>query len=166
MTSGTQEKAAYQRPTNGHSASTGNGRAQRPDPPADPPMRASDDDRLATVARLQDAVARGLLTPDEGSERMAAAFAAAELRALGPLTADLPTPKPRVEAPGWRPLAAMAAEQVRAGLRDARTDRLSARRIALVVAVLFVLVLLFGSLLGAAFDGGGHGNWHGGWDHH
>jgi hypothetical protein len=34
-----------------------------------PRMRASDADRLATVKHLQDAMARGLLAPDEGSER-------------------------------------------------------------------------------------------------
>jgi hypothetical protein len=32
-----------------------------------PRMRASDTDRLATVKHLQDAMARGLLAPDEGS---------------------------------------------------------------------------------------------------
>jgi hypothetical protein len=47
-----------------------------------PPMRASDSDRAATVHRLQDAVAQGRLTPDEGSERMAAAFAAVHLHDL------------------------------------------------------------------------------------
>ena len=49
-------------------------------------VRASDADRLATVERLQDAVARGLLTPDEGSERMADAFAAVFLVLVGALS--------------------------------------------------------------------------------
>ena len=40
-------------------------------------LRASDADRQATVTRLQDAVARGQLTHDEGSERMALAYGAA-----------------------------------------------------------------------------------------
>ena len=97
-------------------------------------------------------MARGLLTAEEGGERMAAAFAATELRALGPLTADLPPAERRAQAPGWRPLAAMAAEQVRAGLADVRADRLDARRIALVVAAVLLLVVVVGTL-GAAFDG-------------
>ena len=67
-----------------------------------PRMRASDADRLATVERLQDAVARGLLTPDEGSERLADAFAAVHLTALDPLPEDH-TPAqepPEITAPG------------------------------------------------------------------
>src|SRR4051812_30495191 len=66
-----------------------------------PPMRASDDDRAATVRMLQDAVARGLLTTDEGGERMALAFAFVRLTDLGPLTADLPPAPIAVTAPGW-----------------------------------------------------------------
>ena len=48
---------------------------EQPVSPADdapPPLRASDADRAETVRALQDAVARGLLTHDEGSERMSA----------------------------------------------------------------------------------------------
>ena len=41
------------------------------------------------IAQLQDAVARGLLTADEGSERMAVAYAARYLTELPRLTADL-----------------------------------------------------------------------------
>jgi hypothetical protein len=73
-------------------------------PPGPPPVRASDDDRAATVRVLQDAVARGLLTAEEGGERMAAAFAAVHLRDLPPLTADLrpaATAAPARTAPGW-----------------------------------------------------------------
>jgi hypothetical protein len=39
-----------------------------------PGLRASDADRHVTVARLQEAVALGLLSHEEGSERMAAAY--------------------------------------------------------------------------------------------
>jgi Domain of unknown function (DUF1707) len=38
-------------------------------------LRASDADRQQTVHELQDAAVRGLLTPDEAGERMAAAYA-------------------------------------------------------------------------------------------
>src|SRR4051812_27141707 len=99
-------------------------------PAAPPPLRASDADRHATVQVLQEAVARGLLTTDEGGERMAVAFAARHLHDLPPLTADLPpAPGPAPVAPGWRPLAAQAWTQARAsitaltagGLRSPRT---------------------------------------------
>ena len=124
-----------------------------------PPMRAGDSDRAATVHRLQDAVARGLLTPDEGSERMAAAFAAVHLRDLPPLTADLP---PALEhatahatAPGWRPLGLMAWEQVRATVAGARSGGPAGVRLALgAVAALLVLVLLGSLVLDGLFDGG------------
>lgn len=57
-------------------------------------IRASDVERLAVAEMLQDAVGRGLLSPTEGSERTAAAFAAVYRDDLGPLTADLPPPAP------------------------------------------------------------------------
>lgn len=120
--------------------------------PEDPDLRASDDDRASTVRLLQDAVVRGLLTADEGSERMAAAWAAVHLRELGPLTADLPRPRPVRAAPGWGVLATMATEQVRASLHAARSGRLSPARIAAVVAVVLLLVVLVGSLIGELVD--------------
>ena len=126
-----------------------------------PPMRAGDSDRAATVHRLQDAVARGLLTPDEGSERMAAAFAAVHLRDLPPLTADLPLAPTtehttaRPTAPGWRPLGLMAWEQVRATVAGARNGGPAAVRLAVAaVAALLVLVLLGSLVLDGLFDGG------------
>lgn len=73
----------------------------RPDPTVDPGpaaagrgFRASDADRQLTVMVLQDAVARGLLTPEEGSVRMEAAYAATHHAQLPPLTADLPPAEP------------------------------------------------------------------------
>ncbi|SNS10531.1 protein of unknown function [Geodermatophilus saharensis] len=124
-----------------------------------PPLRAADSDRVATVQALQDAVARGLLTLEEGGERMAAAFAAVHLRDLAPLTADLP-PAPaaaRHGAPGWRPLGLMAWEQLRTTMTDARTGRPAAVRIALVTVLTLITVLLVASLvlhgLADAFDG-------------
>jgi hypothetical protein len=84
-------------------------------------LRASDADRHATVLRLQDAVARGPLGLDEGSERMAAAWSATHLRDLTPLTVDLPAPAGTTGAPGWRPLAETALAQLRGTARDAVT---------------------------------------------
>ena len=123
----------------------------------EPPVRASDADRLATVSVLQDAVARGLLTPDECSERMAAAFAAVHVHELGPLTADLPSvhqsrlPSP----PGWRPLGTMAVAQVWSSLHAPSTGRLNPARVAFAVLVAIILLVLLGSMIGEFFGGGG-----------
>ena len=124
-----------------------------------PPLRASDVDRLATVLVLQDAIARGLLTPDEGSDRMAAAFAAVHVAELGPLTADLPSGRPIRTPPGWRPLATMAVEQVRASLHDTPSGRLNPARVAFALLVAVILVVLLGAMVGEFFGGGG-GDWH------
>ncbi len=129
-----------------------------------PPMRAADSDRAATVHVLQDAVARGLLTPDEGSDRMAAAWAAVHLRDLVPLTADLPAaPVPaRTAAPGWRPLGLMAWEQARTTVRRA-PGRPGVRLVLAAVLAVLLLVALGSSVLDAVFDGG-PGHWGEGWD--
>jgi hypothetical protein len=143
---------------------------------AAPRMRASDADRLATVTALQDAVGRGLLTPDEGSERMAEAFAAAHLDDLGPLTEDLPSAPAARTAPGWRSLGTLAVEQVRASLTTAATGRLRAARVAVVLLVASLVLVLLGALGGVAMSddgsggGGGGDGWHeehrdGHWDH-
>ncbi len=127
----------------------------------EPPLRASDADRADTVRVLQDAVARGLLTPDEGSERMAAAFATVHRRDLAGLTADLPPGPSDHTAPGWRALAWLAVAQLRATLTVPGTGRVRPARVA--IAVLLALLLLFavGSLLGELlFDGGGE-HWSG-----
>ncbi|MGY1714125.1 DUF1707 domain-containing protein [Geodermatophilus sp. SYSU D01106] len=127
-----------------------------------PPMRAADSDRAATVHALQDAVARGLLTPDEGSDRMAAAFAAVHLRDLPPLTADLPAAAPvRLGPPGWRPLGSMAWEQVRATVAGARSGGPAAVRLAIAAVVALVLLATLVSLVvhgladGLGLDGPG-----------
>ena len=136
-----------------------------------PRMRASDADRLATVGQLQDAVARGLLTPDEGSERMADAFAAVHLTDLDPLTEDLPPAPPGRAAPGWRSLGVLAVEQVRISLSTAATGRVSAARVAVVLLVASLFLVLVGALSGVALSdsgggGGGDGGWHEHHDHH
>ena len=144
-----------------NNAATGRGHG------AEPLMRASDVDRLATVRVLQEAVARGLLTPDEGSERMAAAFGAVHVVELGPLTADLPAAPGKAAPPGWRPLATMAMEQVRASLRGPATGRLSPARIAAALLIAFFVMSILGSITGAMFfdDGGsGYHHHHGGFD--
>jgi hypothetical protein len=142
-----------------------------------PQMRASDADRLATVEQLQDAVARGLLTPDEGSERMADAFAAIHLTDLDPLTKDLPPAPPEHTAPGWRSLGTLAVEQVRASLATAATGRLRAARVTVVLLVASLFLVLVGALGGVALsdsggggaggggDGGRHEHWDHDWDH-
>ena len=136
-----------------------------------PRMRASDADRLAIVEQLQDAVVRGLLTPDEGSERMADAFAAVHLIDLDPLTEDLPPAPPERTAPGWRSLRTLAVEQVRASLTTAATGRLRAARVAVVLLVAALFLVLLGALSGMALSdsgggGGGDGGWHEHRDHH
>jgi hypothetical protein len=141
-------------------------------PPSPPPLRASDDDRLATVEALQDAIARGLLTPDEGSSRMATAFAAVHLQDLGPLTADLPPVPAPSGPPGWRSLATMTVAQLRSSFLDSATGALRRGRVAVVVLLAALLLLTVGLVTGAsmvdAWDGhgwDGHG-WHDDGDGH
>ena len=129
-----------------------------------PGLRASDADRHATVARLQEAVALGLLTHEEGSDRMAAAYDARYHSDLPPLTADLPepvsaVPAVRTAAPGWRALLAMVWVQLRVLVAGSATGRPSRRRLAIVGAIGIALVVLL--VLGAwgldGLFGGGHG---------
>lgn len=127
-------------------------------PGAPPPLRASDADRHATVHRLQDALARGLLTFDEAGERMSAAYAARFARDLPPLTADLPRPAPApVAPPGWQRVWQLLLEQLRAeialvsagGLRSPR-----ARRTVVVGVFLLVMLATFGALALHGLSGG------------
>jgi hypothetical protein len=133
-------------------------------PPVPPPVRASDADRAATVRVLQDAVARGLLTPDEGGERMAQAFAAVHLRELGPLTDDLPPAPAAGTAPGWRVIAMMAVEQLRATLTAPTTGRLRPVRVAVAVVLALLLVAAVATVAGNLIFDGGHGVDGGGFD--
>jgi hypothetical protein len=130
-----------------------------------PGLPASDAERHTTVARLQEAVALGLLTHEEGSHRMAAAYDARYLSDLPLLTADLPRPpsaSPTVPAaaPGRRAPLAMAWVQLRILIAGSATGRPSRRRLAVVGAMGITLVALL--VLGAGgldglFGGGGHG---------
>src|SRR3954447_17898500 len=94
------------------------------DLPPGPRIRACDVQRSATVAVLQDAVTRGLLTAEEGGERMAEALEARFRDELPPLTADLPPTPSTPTAPGWRAVGSMLGAQVRVevqgGLRSRR----------------------------------------------
>lgn len=123
-----------------------------------PPPRASDADRFATVRILQDAVARGQLTGEEAGERMAAAYAAVYLRDLPPLTADLPPAEERAAPPGWRPLASMAAQQVRLTLSGI-TRSGPPRRAAIVLLLVLMALVAIGLLaIDGLFDGGFDGD--------
>lgn len=128
-------------------------------PQAPPPVRASDADREAVVAVLHDGVLRGLLTPEEGNERMSAAYGARFLGDLPPLTADLPpAPVPAPVAPGWRALMLLAWLQLRA-LFTRTTVRDVRARPRLALAVVAVLAALsFGAMAGGDF--GEHGSHH------
>ena len=120
-----------------------------------PRVRASDADREAVVATLHDAVVRGLLTLQEGEERLAAAYAVRFLDELPSLTADLPpppAPAPAAVAPGWRVLATLVWLQLRT-LATRSTLRSVRTRPRLGLAVLALLAVL---MLGAtAFSDGG-----------
>jgi hypothetical protein len=137
-----------------------------------PRLRASDAERSEVVNVLQDAVARGVLTHDEGGERMAAALAAKFRDELPALTVDLPpAPAPAAEKPsavGWRSLGTGVVTQVRTDVRAAvaagpRSRRFLVTLLAalLVMGVLFAIVslavhgLFDGGFDGRGFDGGG-----------
>ncbi|WP_222267577.1 DUF1707 SHOCT-like domain-containing protein [Modestobacter marinus] len=141
---------------------------------AAPRARSSDAERAACVEALQDAVARGLLTPDEGGGRMGAALAARFRDELPGLTADLPPAAalPRAAPPGWPQLGSMLAAQVRQAASAVRAGGLWSRQ-ALVAALVAVLLIGFLVTLGLtlaglggpdAFDGfaGGGPGHHGG----
>lgn len=130
-------------------------------PEQKPPIRASDTERHAVVHRIQDAVADGMLTFDEGGERMAAAYAARFTRDLAPLTADLPPAAAPVLQPGgpqgWQRVWTALLEQLRAelalvmagGLRSPRS-----RRAVVVALALVLLTLAVGSLAVHGLFGG------------
>ena len=127
-----------------------------------PRMRASDAERSATVGVLQDAVARGLLSHDEGAQRMAIAFAARFRDELPQLTADLPPEIPPTSAPtavGWHSLGSSLVAQVRHELAAGIAAGPGSRRVLAVVVCAFFLLGLLVTVGGLAvhglfFDGG------------
>ena len=125
----------------------------REQPQTGPRVRASDADRHRVVHRLQEAVARGLLSFDEGSERMARAWASRHLDELPALTADLPAPvPPAAAAPGWRALGLLALLQLRTTLGGAAGPASRAAR-ARLAAVSVAALLLVGLVLGLVVSG-------------
>ncbi|WP_138759822.1 DUF1707 SHOCT-like domain-containing protein [Modestobacter altitudinis] len=120
-------------------------------------LRASDAERMATVDLLKDAVAAGLLSPDEGSERMATAFAARYRDELPAVTADLPAQAPPAPAAaaGWRALAAALVAQLRQEVASTRAAGVRSRRALVTAVVAVVLVAVLVSLVV-------HGLWDGG----
>jgi len=124
-----------------------------------PRLRASDAERTATVHALQDAMARGLLTHEEGDERMAAAFAARFRDQLPSLTADLPpvetAPPAAATKAGWRALLTALITLVRAEVTATAAAGFRSRRF--LVAALVVVALLGGlALAGHVFFDGDH----------
>ena len=121
------------------------------------PVRASDAEREAVVARLHAALGEGRLDLAETEERVAAAYAARYRHELPATLADLPDAD---TAPGATPRSATAARVVAALgvlltelLTDARTVASGAttrqRRLAVVALVVWLLVCgLLGAVLG------------------
>ncbi|TFV91096.1 DUF1707 domain-containing protein [Blastococcus sp. CT_GayMR16] len=129
-----------------------------------PRVRASDTDRAAVAALLQEAVARGLLTHDEGGERLSTAFAARFVDELPPLTADLPpTPEPIPASPvGWLRLGSTLAAQLRYEVQTSVASGVRSRRF---VVMLLAAVLLIGMLVTVGVLAA-HGLLDGGYEHH
>ena len=122
-------------------------------------MRASDADREAVVERLHDAVLHGLLTVEEGGERVQDAYAARHLDELPRLTADLPPrPEPAPAAPGWRSVASAAALQTRMSLLGAPTWRAAdpTRRWVVAAGTVLLALLLVALVIGAVAFAGVH----------
>jgi hypothetical protein len=126
-----------------------------------PRLRASDADRMKVVERLHDAVGLGLLTLEEGDERVVAALGARYADELPELTEDLPVPAAVPVAPGWRAIASTAALQARTSLLGAPTwrqaDAARRRVVATIGTVLAVLVIVLLTASAASAGGGGGG---------
>jgi DUF1707 SHOCT-like domain len=123
---------------------------------APPPrrLRASDADRAAMVARLQAAVGHGLLTLDEGDQRMAAAFAARYVDELSPLTADLPAPVPAEPFPvGWQRLGESFVAQLRHELRTTASSGVRSWWFAATALAVVLFVFLTLAVVGAVLHG-------------
>ncbi len=129
-----------------------------PEPKLDgPKMRASDADRHEIVLVLQNAIGRGLLTPTEGGERMSAAFAAAFVPDLAPLTADLPKSPGKDTPIGWN-FAAHGSGT--AAVQSSQHNQRATAPAQLGAALLLVLLLLTCGLAFAHLvldNGGGPG---------
>ena len=102
-------------------------------------------------------MARGLLTPAEGSDRMKVAFAAVHLDDLTPITADLPEAAARNESAGWRPLLLTVFEQLKSSLRSALTGRRRPAQLGAALLIAFLLISCGLTFAHLVLDGGGGG---------
>ena len=125
-------------------------------------LRASDAERHATIDVLQDAMTRGLLTPEEGDERMAAAFTARFRDELPALTADLPpagTTTSVATAPtSWRGLLTALVTLVRAEVAATVAAGFRSRRFLVTALVAVGLLGGLALVVGHGFGDGGHGH--------
>lgn len=135
-----------------------------PDPITDPAtgtapaarIRVSDAERVATVLRLQDALAQGRLELDETDERVAAAFAARYDGDLQRLVTDLPPHVPVTDgAPAWSAVGAAAVWRARVlvlGAEAAGHTRPTPQqcRVAVALAALAVVWMFVCAVAGAA----------------
>src|SRR5215469_10753502 len=99
----------------------------RPAGPAGP-LRATDRDREAVIAVLQEAFATGRLSDSEHSQRLSSALAARTYAELDPLTADLPERPVYPDAPrrpGPRRTNALAIAALACGIAQPLTLMLS-----------------------------------------
>jgi uncharacterized protein DUF1707 len=134
-----------------------------------PRLRASNEQRMATVDRLHEAVGLGLLTLEEGDERVLAALEARYADELPPLTADLPpAPAKAPVAPGWRAVASVTALQARTSLLGASSWAAAhpSRRRAVAVAGILLAVLFIVILTASVASGSGGVGDDGYWDHY
>jgi hypothetical protein len=124
-------------------------------------LRASDAERRETVEALQHAMARGLLTHEEGDERMAAAFAARFRDELPALTADLPpvaADTPASTPPvGWRALFMALVSLVRAEIAATAAAGFRSRRFLVTALVVLIVLGGLGLVAGHGFFDGDHG---------
>ena len=135
-------------------------------------LRASDAERFAVAEVLHDAVGKGLLTPAEGGERTAAAFAAVFRDDLTPLTQDLPPARHDGRPPrpagtsnpsGWWRQAQATALKVWLVVIGMVSGWPPRRRMAVGVVLLAVLLALLG--FGFLEHDGGSGGFDGPNDH-
>lgn len=125
------------------------------DRPASEPtlrVRASDTDRAAVAAVLQEAISRGLLSHDEGAERMTTAYSATFVDELPPLSADLP---PSAESAGSRTTGRHGPASVlmtRLRREVSMTAAAGPRSRRVLAAALLMVVLLAGLLILGGFE--------------
>jgi hypothetical protein len=123
-----------------------------------PPVRASDAEREAAVARLHDALGEGRLDLAENEKRVAAAYAAVHRDDLLPLLADIPAAESTASGvPGWTSIWTAVVWRARATVWGA--ERVAAPpdprqlRLAAVIATLALVWMVACAFLAAAVVG-------------